>query len=36
MQWRHIKFEDIPSREEFEQLTLDLLRQANEFGSYKR
>jgi hypothetical protein len=26
MGWREIKFEDIPSREEFEQLTLDLLR----------
>jgi hypothetical protein len=27
MDWREIKFEDIPSREEFEQLTLDLMRQ---------
>lgn len=26
MQWRPIKFEDIPSRKEFEQLTLNLLR----------
>lgn len=27
MDWREIKFEDIPSREEFEQLTLNLMRQ---------
>jgi plasmid stability protein len=27
MQWRDIKFEDVPSREELEQVTLDLLRQ---------
>ena len=27
MEWRYIRFEDIPSRDEFEQLTLDLLRQ---------
>ena len=26
MDWRHIEFSDIPSREEFENLTLDLLR----------
>ena len=28
MDWREIKFEDIPSRQEFERLTLDLMRQA--------
>ena len=27
MDWRHIEFGDIPSREEFERLTLNLLRQ---------
>ena len=27
MDWREIMFEDIPSREEFEQLTLNLMRQ---------
>jgi hypothetical protein len=26
MSWGHIEFADIPSRDEFEQLTLDLLR----------
>jgi len=26
LSWRHIEFADIPSRAEFEQLTLDLLR----------
>ena len=26
MDWREIKFEDIPSRKELEQLTLDLMR----------
>jgi hypothetical protein len=26
MEWRHIEFGDVPSREEFEQLTLNLLR----------
>jgi hypothetical protein len=27
MEWRHIEFEDIPTREEFEQLTLSLMTQ---------
>ena len=27
MDWRHIKFEDIPSREEFEQLTFSMMTQ---------
>ena len=27
MEWRRIEFEDIPSREEFEQLTLSLMTQ---------
>jgi hypothetical protein len=26
MEWRHIEFSDVPSREEFEQLTMDLLQ----------
>ena len=26
MKWRYIEFSDVPSRQEFEQLTIDLLR----------